>query len=139
MGSSNFLPKWESRSGTNFDNSCSVYLQKQPPGGVLRKRCSENMQRIFRRTPMPKCDFNKFVKQLYWNHTLTWVFSCKFVAYFQNTFSEDQIWAAASVLATERRYSCLSLFITWFPSPRNLRPSRIIYIKVNNRNTRSRC
>ena len=25
--------------------------------------------------------------QLYWNHTSSWVFSCKFAAYFQNTFS----------------------------------------------------
>ena len=24
--------------------------------------------------------------QLYWNHTSAWVFSCKFAAYFQNTF-----------------------------------------------------
>ena len=24
--------------------------------------------------------------QLYWNHTLAWVFSCKYAAYFQNTF-----------------------------------------------------
>ena len=34
-------------------------LQKQPSRGVLRKRCSENMQQIYMRTPMPKCDFNK--------------------------------------------------------------------------------
>ena len=27
--------------------------------------CSENMQQIDRRTPMPKCDFNKVTKQLY--------------------------------------------------------------------------
>ena len=33
--------------------------QKQPPGGVPRERCSENMQQIYRRTPMPKYDFNK--------------------------------------------------------------------------------
>ena len=33
--------------------------QKQPPRGVLRKRFPENMQQIFRRTPMPKCDVNK--------------------------------------------------------------------------------
>ena len=33
-------------------------LQKQPPRGVPRKSCSENMQQIYRRTPMPKCDFN---------------------------------------------------------------------------------
>ena len=28
------------------------------------------------------CDFNKAAKQLYWNHTLAWVFPCKFGAYF---------------------------------------------------------
>ena len=31
---------------------------------ALRKRCSENMQQIYRRTPMLKCDFNKAGKQL---------------------------------------------------------------------------
>ena len=34
---------------------------------------------------MSKCDFNK----VYLNHTSTWLFSCKFAAYFQNTFSLD--------------------------------------------------
>ena len=29
--------------------------------GVLMKSCFENMQQIYRRTPMPKCDFNKVV------------------------------------------------------------------------------
>ena len=40
-------------------------VQKQPPSGVPRKRCSENMQQIYRITPMPKCDFNKVALQLY--------------------------------------------------------------------------
>ena len=40
-------------------------VEKQPPRGVLRKRCSENMQQIYRRTLMPNCDFNKVVLQLY--------------------------------------------------------------------------
>ena len=44
-------------------------LQKQPPREVLNKRCSKNMQQSYGRTPMPKCDFNKVAKQLYWNHT----------------------------------------------------------------------
>ena len=60
-------------------------VRKQPTRGVLKTRCSENMQQIYRRTPMPKCDFNKAAKQLYWN-TSTWLFSCKFVAYLQNNF-----------------------------------------------------
>ena len=34
-------------------------VQKQPSRAVLRKRCSENMQQIYSRTPMSKCDFNK--------------------------------------------------------------------------------
>ena len=40
-------------------------VHKQPPRGVLKKRCYENMQQIYRRTPMPKCHFNKAAKQLY--------------------------------------------------------------------------
>ena len=56
-------------------------IQKQPSRGVLIKRCSENMLQNYKRTPMPKCDFNKVAK-----HTSAWVFSCKFAAYFQNTF-----------------------------------------------------
>ena len=52
-------------SSSLFGDACllaasKTYLfQKQPPRGVLRKRCSENMQQIYRRTPKPKCDFNK--------------------------------------------------------------------------------
>ena len=61
--------------------------QKQPSRGVLRKRCSENMLQIYRRTPMPDVNFNKFAKKRYWNHTSACVFSCKFGAYFQNTYS----------------------------------------------------
>ena len=39
------------------DHCKIVFLQKQPPRGVPRKRCSENMLQIYRRTPMSKCDF----------------------------------------------------------------------------------
>ena len=39
-------------------------VQKQPLIGVLKKRCSENVQQIYWITPMPKCDFNKVVLQL---------------------------------------------------------------------------
>ena len=66
-----------------------MYLQKQPFRGVLSKRYSENMQQTYRRTPMPKCDFNKAALQLYLNHTSTWVFSCKFAAYFRTLFTNS--------------------------------------------------
>ena len=39
--------------------------QKHPLKSVSRKRCCENMQQIYRRTPMSKCDFNKVALQLY--------------------------------------------------------------------------
>ena len=40
-------------------------FQKHPSRGVLRKRCSENIQQIYRRTPMRKCDFNKVARQFF--------------------------------------------------------------------------
>ena len=52
-------------------------LQKQSSIGVLKKRCSKNMQQIYRRTPMPKYDFNK----------ITLRHECFPVIYFWNTFS----------------------------------------------------
>ena len=60
-------------------------MQKHPSGGVLRKRSSGNMHQIYKRTPVPKCDFNKVA-----------LFSCKFALYFQNTFSKKHLWTAAS-------------------------------------------
>ena len=43
----------------------STNLQKQPFRGAFSKRGSENMLQISRRTPMPKCDFNKVALQLF--------------------------------------------------------------------------
>ena len=91
-------------NSTKFNNSeigavnaiQKKFVQKQPSRGVLSKRCSENLQQIYRRTPVLKCDLNKVALQLYWNHTSSWVFSCKFAVYFQNTFHEEHLWMAAS-------------------------------------------
>ena len=75
-------------------------IQKQPCGDVLRKKCSENMQPICKRTPMLKCDFNKVSKQLYWNLTSAWLFSCEFAAFFQNAFSWQHLSRTASAYWT---------------------------------------
>ena len=54
------------------------------------KRCSQ--EKVFwRRTPTPKCGFNKVAVQLYWNRTRAWVFSCKYAGYFQNTFLYEHL------------------------------------------------
>ena len=50
------------------------------------------MQQIYRRTPVPKCDFNKVAKQL---------FSCKFAAYFQNIFFKEHLWVTASEITLQ--------------------------------------
>ena len=34
------------------------------PLGALMKGCSENLQQIYKRTPKPKCDFNKVAQLL---------------------------------------------------------------------------
>ena len=85
-----WLEKWNNALTIHFK------LQKQPSRSVFRKRCSDNMQQIYRRTPILKCDFNKVALQLYWNRASAWVFSCKFAAYFQNIFSNEHLWTAAS-------------------------------------------
>ena len=53
---------------------------------VFKKKCSENIQQIYRGTPMQNCDFNKAVLQIYWIRTSRLLFSCKFAACFQNAF-----------------------------------------------------
>ena len=93
------------KKSRHFFKMCSCYLPRealQPAEAAIQRcsseKCSRNMQQIYRRTPMPKCDFNKIAKQFCWNHTLAWVFSCKFVAYFQNSL--EHLWMAASEPAT---------------------------------------
>ena len=60
------------------------------------------MRQIYRRTPTP----TPTALQLYWNRTSAWVFSCKFVAYFQNTFSKDHLWTAASEARNFIQFFC---------------------------------
>ena len=84
-------------------------MQKQPSRGVLRKRCSENVLQIYRRTLMPKCDFNKIALHLYWNRTSAWMFPCKFATYFQSTSSFEHLWTTAFVNVYE-----IHLFILCF-------------------------
>ena len=37
-----------------------------------------------------------FAIQLYWNHTSVLVISSKFTVFLQNTFSQENLWSAAS-------------------------------------------
>ena len=76
---------WRQNTLLNTTNN----RQMQPSIGVLKKRCSENMQHIYRRTPMPKCDFNKVAFQRYWNHTLACVFPVNFLHISRTPFVKN--------------------------------------------------
>ena len=106
----NTYGNWSLISWRLLISNCSV--QSQPFRGVLIKRCSENMLETYRRTPMPKCDFNKVAKELYWNLTSTWAFSCKYAAYFQNTFSSEHLWRAASVGMYQHNFPAITVSVT---------------------------
>ena len=51
-------------------------LQKQPLRDVLTKRCSENMQQIYRRTPMP-------------SRTSAWVFPVNLLHIFRTPYPKS--------------------------------------------------
>ena len=53
------FPTEQSQKSYEKKYATIAYNQKQPSRDVHRKRYSENMQQIYRTTPMPKRDFNK--------------------------------------------------------------------------------
>ena len=57
----------KSNTSNNDDNKSfsNDDCRSNHPEVFLKKRCSENMQQIYMRTSIPKCDFNKVAKQLY--------------------------------------------------------------------------
>ena len=64
-------------------------LSEQSSEDVLKKSYSENLQQIFRIPPMPKCDFKEVAKQLYWNHSLVWVFFVNVLHIFRTPFPKN--------------------------------------------------
>ena len=56
-----------SKTGQEKKSLISTFacFRQQPTRGVFRKRCYENMQQIYRRATMLKCDFNKVALQPY--------------------------------------------------------------------------
>ena len=63
----------------------------------------------YRRTLMPKCDFSKVAMQLSWNHILACVLSCKFIAYFQNTFSYEHL----RMITSDKHFWSLAIPSIW--------------------------
>ena len=77
-----------------FEKKLMFNFQKQPSRGVIKKRCSENIQQIYMITPMPKCDFNKVAKKGY--------------LMAKNTFVEDITYNFGIGFLTTSRYKYIS-------------------------------
>ena len=67
----------------------AAVFRKKPSRGVLRKRCSKYMLQIYRREPMPKCDFYKVAKHSYWNQTSAWLFPVNLLYIFRTPFPKN--------------------------------------------------
>ena len=59
-----------------------VSLHKQPPKVFLVTGVLKICRKFTGKLPCQSA----ISKQIYWNHTSAWVFSCKFAPYFQSTF-----------------------------------------------------
>ena len=59
-----FMPKLLRCNSVNYFRK-KISIQKQPSRGIPRKRFSKNIQQIYWRTPMTKCDFKQIALQLY--------------------------------------------------------------------------
>ena len=110
----------QSRQNYMFLKSSKLHDQNQSNKGVLYG-VPQNILQIYRRIPMTKCDLNKAALHLYWNRTLAWVFSCKFGAYFQNTFPKNtsgrlflQLVLILSYFSTVSLQTLLDIFRTLF-------------------------
>ena len=71
----------------SLEDVFSKWEQKQSPRDVPRKGVLKICSKFTGEDPCGSAVPVKLLLQIYWNHTSAWVFSCKFAAYFQNSFS----------------------------------------------------
>ena len=75
---------------------------------------------------------NTHALQLCWNRTSAWVFSYKFAAYFQNTFSTEYLWMDASEITIsnyKQRYNKTSRIYPTFHRPFSITRVEFNYCK----------
>ena len=89
--------------------ACCIFIngQKQPFRGVLSKRCSENMPQMYRRTPMPKCDFSKVVHLKLHNGMGVVLYICGIFS--EHLFIIKHLWRAASIHNISRYFCEISI------------------------------
>ena len=83
-------------------------MHKHPSRGAIRKSCFENLQQIYRRTPISECDFNKVALQLYWNYALGWVFLYAYVLLYLRACA---LGVLACLACLHAHVLCLSAYV----------------------------
>ena len=73
----------------NIHRSKLYKYQREPSRGVLKKRCSEHMQQIYRRTAILKCDFNKIAAKLLKSHFSMGVSPINLLRIFRTPFPKN--------------------------------------------------
>ena len=83
----------------HFPQGQEVAIRKQPPEVFYKKRCSEKFRKIYRKTLVPECLFNKVVglrpATLLRKSLRHRCFPVNFTKFLRTTFSEH-LWATAS-------------------------------------------
>ena len=72
-----------------------LHSRSSPSEVFLRKRVLKVYSKFTVENP---CPIHTYALQLYWNHTSTWVLSCKFTVYFQKTFLYEHLWRGTSYI-----------------------------------------
>ena len=100
------IPDWKASFSLQRTQYQRKKPQKQPSRGVVRKRCSENMQQVYRRTPMPKCDFNSNFVEITLGHGCSLQICCIFFEqFFLETPLSSCFWNAKQINHIQR-FSC---------------------------------
>ena len=79
-----------------FFTELLIILKQTKLSANLSQKIFENTKKEFSFVSLVFRSLTQDAKQLYWNNTSAWMFSCKFAAYFQNTFSWEHLWVDAS-------------------------------------------
>ena len=109
------IRQWLLSQYKSFTNICKTSLQsqKQSSRGVLRKRCSKNMQQIYRRTAMQKCDLGMKVQSNFSMGVLLWI-CCIFSEHlFLRTPLDGYFWQLILNLISTYFRITFSLFTCW--------------------------
>ena len=111
-------------------------LRKHPSRGVLIKSCSKNEQQFYRRTPTPKCDFNKVASnfiEIALRHGLS---SANLLHIFQTSFPKNTCGRLLLTLVFLKGLHCLVLFLfllyTWYEG--GVKNFEFKFFYIDNRN-----